>query len=193
MIGRARWILIGAAMMLVAVAFSWSCGGGGSPVQCVTTITGTTVCGLPGPPGPSLQSISICPGAPPSPTPIPTSSAVPSPTPIEPTCAPTVVAAAPTTGVTLQFHAVGTFSDGSTQDITNNASTISTSDYTSVAMPNTSPGGQYYAAGNGCAQINAISGSIAGVPAVMDVLPIPSGTSCPTPAPSPGAADLFGP
>jgi hypothetical protein len=190
MINRARWVLVGAAMMLLAVAFSWSCGGGGSSTPCPTVTTGVPVpCGFPSPPGATLQSISICPGSPPSPTPVSTSTAVASPTPIESTCPSPVVTAVPQGG-TAQFHAVGVFSDGSHQDITNSATTNWTTNNSAVIMPNTSPPGSYFAAGPGCAAANATSGSISGTSAaVVDVPPIPS--ACPTPGPA--AADLFGP
>jgi len=191
MIARARWVLIGAALMLLAVAFSWSCGGGGgSSTPCGEEIDGIIQpCGVPSPPGAFLESISLCPGPPPSPTPVSTSTAIiMSPTPVETTCPSPIVTAVPEGG-TAQFHAVGTFSDTSTQDITNNASTNWTTNNPSVVMPNTSPAGSYFATGSGCTTINATSGSISGSPPAMVVVsPAPG---CPTP--DPAAADQFGP
>src|SRR5579859_5141187 len=144
MVGRARWILICTALMLVAGALSWSCGGG-SGASCFSTLTGVAVgfCGTPATPGPFLSSISICPGTPPPPTPVPSSSISPSPTPAETACpapSPTVVPLS----TTLQFHAVGTFSDNSTQDITDNSSTTWTTNDPSVAVPNTEPAGSFF-------------------------------------------------
>ncbi len=190
MIDRARWILIGAAMMLVAVAFSWNCGGGAGsgPAPCPTTAGGIPIvaCGTPSPAGAFLEDISICPGPPPSPTPVSVSAA---PTPMETTCPAPIVTAVPSQG-TAQFHAVGSFSDGSTRDITNSVSTTWTTTNKAVITPNTSPAGSYFAAGPGCAMANATSGGISGSPAaVVDVPPIPA--SCPMPGPA--AAELFGP
>jgi hypothetical protein len=98
---------------------------------------------------------------------------------METTC-PQLITAAPTAGLNLSFHAVGTFNDGLTQDITNNSTTTWTSTNLAVAVPNSSPAGSYFAAGAGCATINANAGSVSGSPpAIMSVAPIPSG--CPTP------------
>src|SRR5579885_3183173 len=186
MIERARWILIGTAMVLTAVALTWSCGGGGGQaVPCPTLAGGVpvTACAQASPAGPALQAISICPGPPAPPTAVPTSSASVTPAPV-PTCAAQVVTSVPSPQATVQFHAVGTFSDGSTQDITNGASTSWITNNTSVAVPNTSPPGSYFAAGPGCAEINASSGGILGAPpAVVVVQPVPAGTTCPTPGP----------
>jgi len=181
MIDRARWILLGAALILLAVAFSWNCGGGGTATPCATLTGGVPIapCGIPSPPGAFLQSISICPGPPPSPTPISTSTAAASPTPTEAICPSPLVTAIPQ-ATTIQFHAVGSFSDGSRQDVTNNTSTSWTSTDTSVVSPNTSPAGSYFSTGPGCATINAISGGISGSPAPMvEVSP----GACPTPTP----------
>src|SRR5689334_1269656 len=123
MMERARWILIGAALVLVAVAFSWSCGGGGGGTgsPCPTFPGGVpiTACAAASPPGPALQSISICPGTPLPATPVPSSSASGAPTPVLTTCPSTIVTMVPSAEATVQFHAVGTFTDKSTQDITN--------------------------------------------------------------------------
>jgi hypothetical protein len=81
-------------------------------------------------------------------------------------------------GGTVQFHAVGTFNDGSTQDITNSASTTWTTNNTAVISPNTSPAGSYFAAGPGCAAADATSGGILGSPAAE--VAVPPG-ACPTP------------
>jgi hypothetical protein len=192
MIDRVRWILLGAAMLVVAVAFSWNCGGGGGGATVCPTFPGgipITACGTASPQGPFLEAISICPGPPPSPTPVSTSTAAISPTPMETTCPAAFVTAVPAQG-TVQFHAVGTFSDGATQDITNSASTTWTTTNSSVVSPNANPLGSYFAAGAGCASINATSGGVTGSPAVVvDVPPIPSG--CPTPGPPVGS--VFGP
>jgi hypothetical protein len=182
MINRARWILIGAAMMVLGGVFAWSCGGGGSSTQCVLGVGGIPIipCGVPSPPGPSLESISICPGTAPPPTPVSTTTASPLPTPMETTCPQQIITAVPTAGINISFHAVGSFNNGTTQDITNNSTTSWTSSNLAVAVPNSSPAGSYFAAGAGCATINANSGSISGSPPpVVDVAPIPSG--CPTP------------
>jgi hypothetical protein len=187
---RARWILIGAAMVLIAVAFSWSCGGsGGSPTACPTYPGGVpiTACAAASPAGPFLQAISICPGPPPlTPVSTSTSTATAAPTVVETAC-PAVVTSVPSAQATVQFHAVGTFSDGSTQDITNGGSTTWTSNDPSVLMANTTPAGSYFANTNGCANVTASSGGISGSPpAVVAVGP----TICPTPAPA--AATIFG-
>ncbi|GEM_PF-5594943 len=193
---RARWILLGAAMVLVAVAFSWSCGGGGgSPTACPTYPGGVpiTACAAASPAGPFLQAISICPGPPPPPTPVSssTSTATAAPTVVETPCPGPIVTSVPSAGATAQFHAVGSYSDGSTQDITNGASTTWTTSDSSVVVPNTTPPGSYFANGSGCATINASSGGISGSPpAVVDVEPIPASTMCPSPAPTTGT--LFG-
>ena len=188
MIDRARWVLIGAAMILVAFALlSWNCGGGSGPAPCPTYPGGIPIvaCGTPAAPGAILEDISICPGPPPSPTPVSTSTAVVSPTPIETTCPAPMVTAVPAGG-TVQFHAVGTFNNGTTQDITNSASTTWTTNNTAVISPNTSPAGSYFAAGPGCAVANATSAGLSGSPAVE--VQVPPGL-----CPAPGAADPFGP
>src|SRR5690349_13357246 len=129
MVGGARWILIGAAMMLVAGALSWSCGGGGSNDSCVQNSSGIPV--------------GLCGTPPPPPTPVPSSSGSASPTPTETACpAPLPTTVPPST--TLQFHAVGTFSDDSTQDITNNSSTTWTTNDPSVVVANTEPAGSFF-------------------------------------------------
>src|SRR5262249_17871184 len=182
MVGGARWILIGAAMMLVAGALSWSCGSGSSNDSCVQNSSGIPVglCGTPSPPGPSLSSISICPGPPPPPTPVPSSSVSPSPTPTETACpAPLPTMVPPST--MLQFHAVGTFSDDSTQDITNNSSTTWTTNNPSVVVSNTEPAGSFFTLASGSATINATSGGISGPGAAIEV----PATRTPTPSPSP--------
>ena len=190
MIDRARWvILVGAAMMLVAVAFSsWNCGGGSTSTPCPTSASGIPIiaCGVASPAGPFLQDISICPGPPPSPTPVSTSTAVIAPTPMETTCPAPVVTAVPAGGM-AQFHAVGTFSDGSTQDITDSASTMWTTSDAAVISPNISPAGSYSVNGPGCATANATSGGISGSPAAE--VGVPTTVGCPTPV----AADPFGP
>jgi len=185
MIDRARWILLGAAMLLMMVALSWSCGGGGGGPSSCSTFAGVAVgCGTPAPAGPILQGISICPGPPPSPTPVPVTTASTSPTPMEPTCPTPIVTAVPKQ--TLQFHAVGIFSNNSTQDITNSPSTLWTTNNSSVVTPNTSPPGSFFAVASGCAGVNATSGGISGS-AIVDVEPVPA--SCPSPGPA--AADPF--
>jgi hypothetical protein len=191
MVGGARWILIGTALMLVAGALLLSCGGGNNQ-NCVIYQGGVAVnvCAGSATPGPFLQSISLCPGTPATPTPVPTSGTSASPTPIETACpvpAPTTV---PLNG-TVFFHAVGTFSNAGTQDITNNASTNWTSnDPTSViantGLPGTStPPGSFFAAGVGSAEINASSAGISGPGAEIDVLPTPTVIPTATPTPSP--------
>jgi len=177
MTGGARWILIGTAMMLIAGALSWSCGGGGG-TPCTVNAFGTPVgnCATPAPPGPFLQKIAVCLGPPPTPTPIPSSSASPSATPIETPCP----APSPTTvpqGCTLQFHAVGTFSDDSTQDITDSSSTTWTTSDRAVVDLNPSPPANYFTAGTGTATINADSGSISGQGIRIKVTP--PGPACP--------------
>lgn len=189
MIGRARWILIGTAMMLVAGALSWSCGGGGGQ-SCVTNLSGipTNVCGVPNPPGPYLQSISICPGPPPPPTPVPSSSVSPSATPTETACPAPLPTTVVPLGGTAQFHAVGTFSNDTNQDITNNSSTNWTTTDAGVVIPNTSgtPGpGSYYAAGYGTATINASSGGISGPGAAVEVTATTTPSATPSATPTP--------
>jgi hypothetical protein len=192
MMERARWILLGTAMVLTAVALSWSCGGGGGgPVPCPTFAGGVpvTACAQASPAGPALQAISICPGPPAPPTAVPTSSVSAVPTSV-PTCSGQFVTSVPSPQATVQFHAVGTFNDGSTQDITNGASTTWITNNTSVAMPNTSPPGSYFAAGPGCTAINASSGGILGSnPAVVVVQPVPATTTCPSASPT--TASIF--
>jgi hypothetical protein len=178
MINKVRWIMIGAAMMLVAVAFAWSCGGSGG-TSCVTS-NPYLPCEAPSAPGPYIQSISVCPGSAVPPTPVSTSTASPLPTPLITTCPTQIVTALPTAGLTFQFHAIGTYSNGVTVDITNNTGTSWTSSDVGVADPNSSPAGSYYAPGCGSATINAVAGGLSGKPAPMVfVLPIP----CPTPTP----------
>jgi len=205
MVGRARWILIGAAMMLVAVAFSWSCGGGGNS-NCIVNQGGIAVneCAGFATPGPFLQKISLCQGTPPPPTPVPSSTASTVPTPIETTCpAPLPTTVVPLGGMAI-FHAVGVFSDLSTQDITNNASTNWTSSNPSIVMPNTgTPGsaagpGTYFAVGLGSASINANSGGIYGPGAsvVVTASATPIATASPTPtspatSPTPTATPML--
>jgi hypothetical protein len=181
MIDRARWILLGTAIALLAVAFAWSCGGGGnSGIPCgFSTLGITEACGTPAPPGANLQKISICPGTPPSPTPVPSSSVSTSPTPIETTCAGPIATTVPVAG-TVQFHAVGTYNTGATQDITDSSSTNWTTTNSAVVMPNTSPAGSYFATGVGSAQINASSGGVTGSPpAVVSVFATPTATPTP--------------
>jgi hypothetical protein len=195
---RARWILIGAAMVLLAVAFSWSCGGGGgAAIPCPTYPGGVpiTACAVASPAGPFLQAISLCPGPPPSPTPASTGSAAP--TPMETACTAQIVTAVPLVSPpapqpTVQFHAVGTFTDGSTQDITNGGSTTWTSDDPSVVTANTTPPGSYSPESTGCANVNASSGGISGSPAVVDVEPVPASTVCPAPVPVPTSGTALG-
>ena len=184
MVGGARWILIGTAVMLVAGALSWSCGGGSS-TNCVTTSAGLPVgsCGTPAPPGASLSSISICPGPPPSPTPVPSGSVSPSPTPTETACPRPLPTTVLPLGDSVQFHAVGTFSDNSTQDITDNSSTNWTTNDPTVVVAN-SDAGNFTAVGPGSAVINATSGGISGTSgAVIEVPPTPTPTPSPTPIP----------
>ncbi|HEY2104919.1 MAG TPA: hypothetical protein VGH29_04005, partial [Candidatus Binataceae bacterium] len=153
---------------------------------CPTAANGIPIvpCGTPSAAGPFLQDISICPGTPLPPTPVSTSTAVDSTTPMETTCPKPFVTAVPAGGM-AQFHAVGTFSDGSTQDVTDSASTSWTSTNNAVISPNSSPAGSYSVVGSGCAMANANSGGISGSPpAEVEVPP----ASCPTPA-----ADPFGP
>jgi hypothetical protein len=187
MVGGARWILIGTAMMLIAGALSWSCGGGSSNSTCTTTPNGIPIgnCGTPSPPGPALQSISICPGSPPTPTPEPSSTASTSPTPMETMCPAPLPTTKAVQGATVQFHAVGTFSDMSTQDLTG-GSTVWTSTNTDVVMPNSTPAGSFFATGPGSAVINATSGGISGPGAGVAISSAPTAT--PTPA-GPAAAD----
>lgn len=191
MVGGARWILIGAALMLVASAFALSCGGGGSGNCLVPTSAGTiNVCGSYLPIGASLEKISLCPGTPPPPTPVPTSTASPLPTPMETVCAAPLPTTVVPMGGTAVFHAVGTYSDSSTQDITNSATTVWTSSDPATVManngaPGTSTGpGTFFAAGIGTAEINANSPGVAGPGAQVEVVPSPTPTPAPTPTPS---------
>jgi hypothetical protein len=186
MISRARWILISTAMMLVAGAVWWSCGGGGSSAPCVTGTNGIPVgpCGVPTAIGPSLEKIEICNGASPL-TPVPTTITVsPTPTPeLTPCPAPTTTMVPQ--GCTIQFHAIGTFSDGSTQDITDYASTSWASSDPSVVSLNAPPPSQFNTTAEGTAVVNASSGTIKGVG-----IPVSVGApgACPTTVP----ADEFG-
>ncbi len=188
MVGGARWILIGTAMMLVAGALWWSCGGGGSNSACTTTASGIPIgnCGTPAPPGPFLTNISICPGPPPPPTPVPSGSISPSPTPTETACPAPLPTSLPQ-GDSLQFHAVGTFSNGIvdniTQDITDNSSTTWTTNDPTVVVPNAEPPGNFTAVGPGSAVINATSGGIRGPGETIEVPPTPTATPSPTPTP----------
>jgi len=89
-------------------------------------------------------------------------------------------------GTNVQFHAVGTFSDTSTQDITDTASTTWTTNNPDVVVPNTNPPGSFFAAGPGTAVINATSGGISGTSGAAVTVP-PSRTPTPTATPTPGA------
>ncbi len=87
-------------------------------------------------------------------------------------------------GDSVQFHAVGTFSDNSTQDITDNSSTNWTTNDPTVVVSNTEPPGNFTAVGPGSAVINATSGGISGTSgAVIEVPPTPTATPSPTPTP----------
>jgi len=198
MVERARWILIGTAMMLVAGALSWSCGGGSSSGSCEVLQGGVYVnlCSGVATPGPVLQNISLCPGTPVTPTPVATSTASTSPTPMETTCAnPLPTTVVPVDG-TVYFHAVGTYSDKSTQDITNNASTTWTSNDPTVLEANTgTPGpgsstgpGTFFATGIGTADVNATSAGISAPEPGAPVEVVPSATPSITPAATPSAS-----
>ncbi len=188
MVDRARWVLIGAAMMLVAGALSWSCGGGGSSSNCTVLQGGVYVnlCSGVATPGPVLQDISLCPGTPATPTPVPSSTASVAPTPMETTCPnPLPTTVVPLNG-TVYFHAIGTYSNKSTQDITNNVSTIWTSNNPTALVANTgTPGpgsstgpGSFFAVGAGTADVNATSAGISGLEpgAPVEVVPTPTPT-----------------
>ncbi|MGO9062878.1 MAG: hypothetical protein ACLQU2_36780 [Candidatus Binataceae bacterium] len=191
MIGRARWILIGTAVMLVAGALSWSCGGGGS-TSCVVNSSGIpiNVCGTPSTPGPSLMSIAICPGPPPTPTPFNSSTASPTAAPTEAIC-PSPVATVVPEGGTAVFHAVGIYNNASTQDLTNNASTTWITDNAAVAIPNSTPAGSYFAMGLGTATINAVSGGVLGSGAMLEVTPTTTPAITPTATPTPPSGAAF--
>ncbi len=169
------WLFLLPLLTFIAAAMLLSCGGGGSGGVFAT----------PGPPGPYVESISICPGAPasPIPSPSPSSSSGPTPVPsptVSPTPCPNFTPAAVPQGCFVQFHAVATLSNSWNVDITDESSTLWSSDNTFILAPDVDTKGVYSAPGVGTANVGAGAGGISSPPVAVTV--DPPGT-CPTPAP----------
>lgn len=165
------WLFLLPLLTFVAAAMLLSCGGGG------TSGIGAT----PGPPGPYVQAISICPGAPaspvPSPSPHPSSSVTPVPsTTVSPTPCPGFIPDPVTQGCFVQFHAVATLSNSWNVDITDANSTLWSSDNTSVLAPDANTPGVYSAPSSGGANVSASASGVTSLPVAVTVGP--SGT-CP--------------
>lgn len=165
------WLFLLPLLTFVAAAMLLSCGGGSTGGAFAT----------PGPPGPFIEAISICPGAPASPVPTPSpsssSSATPAPSPtLSPTPCPGFTPDAVPQGCFVQFHAVATLSNNLNVDITDENSTLWSSDNTSVLAPDANTQGLYSAPSSGVADVSASASGVSSPPVAVTVNP--SGT-CP--------------
>ena len=200
------WLFLLPLLAFIATAMLLSCGGDSG---CGTTYdqfgnaipnSGTCVNGpgiTPAPPTGSIVSISICEGAPPSPTPLPTVTTTPAPSP---TTAPTpcgMITPSVPQGCVVQFHAQATLSNNDIIDVTNNSTANWTSYEPSELWPETLQGTQgIYAALSGEGTSVDIVVSVPGVSSspipVMIGTPQPTDVACPaivllpsTPGPTP--------
>ncbi len=169
---RLGFLLVPALLILNALLPS--CGGGSSSVSVAT----------PNPPGPHLDSITVCDGPPPSPIPV-------TPTPI-------ICSGGPDTsvsqGATVTFHANAKKSNGRVKDITDSHTTLWTSDNPPILQSLRSQQGAFAGLAEGCACISASSGGIlsnlVGVTVFASATPACSPCSTPIPTPAAEAADL---
>ncbi len=188
--------------MLLSCGGNSGCGGTYNELGQYEPNTGQCVDGpgiTPAPPNGAVVSISICPGAPPPPTMLPTQTTSPSPSP---TTAPTpcgnfFTAATVPQGCFFQFHAVATLSNSDTVDITNAGSSNWTSSDPSELSPTTLQGTQgiYAALGapGGPYDVVVSAPGVASSPIPVSIEPAPAaGATCSpiyllpsTPAPTP--------
>jgi len=158
------WLFLLPLLTFVAAAMLLSCGGGSSGSAGAT----------PGPPGPYVQEISICPGAPaspvPSPSPSSSSSATPVPsTTVSPTPCALFTPGAVQQGCFVQFHAVATLSNGFNVDITDENSTLWSSSDKAVLAPDTSTQGLYSAPALGSADVGVSASGVTSPPVSVSV------------------------
>jgi hypothetical protein len=148
------WLLLAPTLVLCAAALTQSCGNGlfGSsgvcgqsinPFEFVPLISCSPPTPTPGPPGPGITSVSICPAV--------SSSASPTP-------CPSFTATSAAVGAVVAFEAIASYSNGTTQDVTDAGTTFWSNSNPSVLAPAPTPSpspGDYSAACPGTSVVAA--------------------------------------